>query len=84
MLTITGQGLDGTDVIVTTDDADCAIQTKTSTILTCLTSENLEFTDDSDDRPGQQGLVKTVYDPEATDVTPLFGSIEDENYPIIE
>ena len=52
------------------------IQTKTSTTLTCLTSEKSDFTEGSDDRPGQQGLTKTVYDPEDTNVAPDMSTAE--------
>ena len=61
MLTITGQGLNGTAVSVTTDDEDCVIQTKSATTLTCQTGAKSSFTTGSSDRPGLHGMTKTVY-----------------------
>ena len=71
-MTITGQGLNGTDITVTADDIACEVQSSSSLSLTCLTGAQASPTASGDERPGQPGLVKTVYDPEDTGALPDY------------
>jgi hypothetical protein len=66
-LTISGQGLNGTDITVTADGVACDVQSASFTSLTCLTGANSSPTASGDEMPGQVGLVKTVYDPVSGD-----------------
>lgn len=51
-LTLTGQGLNGTDITVTADDIACDVQSSSFTSITCLTGEQSSPSASGDERPG--------------------------------